>query len=159
MRYVLIAYGEIREVTFFRSKLLKMEDNILSRRRLENLKLDSTKHSQMSEISLGEIIDQYLNGNDTRIDIDHEVNNCSECSKVVNRPGSDSSSKNSIPTKLRKFYSHNSFRQIILSVLSLMSISLCFLALFTGKTEPCESLAFISSLILLFSPSPLQLCK
>ena len=137
----------------------KNEDDLILRRCQETLKLDTGKHSNHSEISLGEIIDEYLN-NGVAIDIEsqHYETHLSTCSKEVNRPKSDIT-LNSIPSKLRKFYSHNSFRQIILSILSLSSISFTFAGLFSGKLEACESLAFVSSVILLFSPSPLQLCR
>lgn len=141
-----------------------IESNILSRRHLGKIQIDTGRHSNMSEISLGEIIDNYLNENttyqDILIDMESQLPEAgqSECSKAVHLSKSDATS-NSIPSKLRKFYSHNSFRQIILSVLSLSSITFTFVGLFSGKLDGCETLAFVSSVILLFSPSPLQLCR
>lgn len=71
---------------------------------------------------------------------------------------SEETKSDSIPTKLKSFYSHRSFRQIILSVLSLMSITFAFIALFTGLIDSCEALGFVTSIIMLFAPSPL-LCN
>jgi hypothetical protein len=63
----------------------------------------------------------------------------------------------SIPTKLKTFYSHRSFRQIVLSILSLLSISSAFIGLFVGRIDECACIGFVTSVITLFCPSPLQL--
>ncbi len=64
---------------------------------------------------------------------------------------------NSIPAKLRRYYSHRSFRQIILSIISLLGIILAFGGLYSQNLGSCETLAFCSSIILLFAPSPLSI--
>lgn len=62
----------------------------------------------------------------------------------------------SIPSRLKKFYSHRSFRQIVLSILSMMSITFAFVALFVGRIDECATLGFVVSIITLFAPSPLS---
>lgn len=62
----------------------------------------------------------------------------------------------SIPTKLKTWYSHTSYRAIILSVLSIMSIVLAFIGMYAGRIDSCSTLGFVASIITLFCPSPLQ---
>lgn len=62
----------------------------------------------------------------------------------------------SIPTKLKTWYSHTSYRAIILSVLSVNSILLAFIGMYTDKIDSCSTLGFVLSIITLFCPSPLQ---
>ena len=62
----------------------------------------------------------------------------------------------SIPTKLKTWYSHTSYRAIILSVLSMSSIILAFIGMFVDKIDACSCLGFVLSIITLFCPSPLQ---
>lgn len=68
----------------------------------------------------------------------------------------ESERSESIPQKLKTWYSHTSYRAIILSFLSIFSIFMAFIGLFTGKISGCECMGFISSVIALFAPSPLQ---
>jgi hypothetical protein len=68
----------------------------------------------------------------------------------------ESNVDSSIPDKLKRWYSHSSFRAITLSVLSVNSVILTFIALFTGIVDHCEAIGFVLSLIMLFAPSPLS---
>ncbi len=70
-----------------------------------------------------------------------------------------SGSNQSIPQKLRKWYSHGSFRILILSSISSISVLCVFGGVFGGVIDPCTGLSFISSTIALFVPSPLQSYK
>lgn len=106
--------------------------------------------STATEVSINEILERYLNEQDTIIDI-HAPDHTD--ASIQNNMGSVTN--NSIPARLRSFYSHASFRHIILSILSLVSISLAFLALFIDKIDGCSALGFVTSIILLFAPSPL----
>ena len=65
------------------------------------------------------------------------------------------SNHTTIPKKLKSWYGHTSFRSIILSILSIMSILCAFIGLYTQLIEPCECIGFVSSIIFLFAPSPL----
>lgn len=106
--------------------------------------------STMTEVSVDELLERYLNEQDVIINMngpDHVD------ASVQNNIGSVTT--NSIPARLRSFYSHASFRHIILSLLSLVSICLAFLALFIDKVDSCSALGFVTSIILLFAPSPL----
>lgn len=116
--------------------------NSLASRRSTHLKID-IPNSNASEISLGEIIDRYL---------DEAAEQNSNKAEPAN-----SFTDNSIPAKLRRFYSHNSFKNIILAFLSITSIGLTFIGLFVGKLDGCETISFVTSVILLFAPSPLQM--
>jgi len=66
-----------------------------------------------------------------------------------------SSDQTTIPKKLKSWFSQTSFRSIILSILSIMSICLAFIGLYTHLIEACECIGLVSSIIFLFSPSPL----
>lgn len=118
----------------------------LSSRRNQHLAIDIPQ-SNRSEISLGELIERYLE--QAQFPYDHENNsNIAEPAR--------SNTTNSIPAKLRRIYSHSSFKNIILAFLSIASIGLCFIGLFSDKLDGCTSLAFVSSVIMLYAPSPLQ---
>ena len=79
-----------------------------------------------------------------------------EISLDVHEDGEPCHKSDSIPTKLKQWYSHTSYRAIILSILSIMSICLAFIGLFVGKIDECACLGFVLSIITLFCPSPLQ---
>lgn len=91
------------------------------------------------------LVDGYLP--DTRHDLDH-------LSVVVHND--KESEKLSIPDKLKTWYGHRSFRNIAFFILACISIMGTLVSLWIGKISSCESIAFISSTILLMSPSPLQ---
>ena len=120
--------------------------SLAMRRGLSIEQLDSVRNS---ELSLGEIIDQYLESDHHIIDLPDEH---ADESVQAQHP---SITTNSIPLKLRKYYSHASFRQIILSTLSIISIIGAFIGLYTKLIEECACLGFVTSVLLLFSPSPL----
>jgi len=73
-------------------------------------------------------------------------------------PAESENSVNSIPERLQTWYSHGTCRAITLSTISIVSVILTFIALFTGFIDSCESIGFITSMIMLFAPSPLS-CK
>ena len=122
-----------------------MFHSLASRRGITLEQLNTTRNS---ELSLGEIIDQYL---ENHVVIDMPDEHADE-SIQANHP---SITTNSIPLKLRKYYSHASFRQIILSTLSIISIIGAFIGLYTKLIDECACLGFVTSVLLLFSPSPL----
>jgi len=68
----------------------------------------------------------------------------------------NSHDRSSVPKKLKSWYTRSSFRSIILSVLSILSIILSFIGLYSNLISSCETLGFISSIIFLFAPSPLS---
>ena len=121
----------------------------LSTRRNQHLQIDIPP-SVRSEISLGELIERYLE--QAQFPYDHDNENSSNIAEPAR-----SNTTNSIPAKLRRFYSHSSFKNIILAFLSIASIGLCFIGLFSDKLDGCTALAFISSVIMLYAPSPLQI--
>jgi len=73
----------------------------------------------------------------------------------VENGSSGDSNHTSIPKKLKSWYGHTSFRSIILSILSIMSILSAFVGLYTQLIGPCECIGFVSSIVFLFAPSPL----
>jgi hypothetical protein len=92
-------------------------------------------------------------------DIENDVTprHLDEVSVVVNTDHNEECRKSdSIPAKLKTWYSHTSYRAIILSILSMGSIIFAFGGLFGGKIDSCECIGFVMSVITLFCPSPLQ---
>lgn len=66
------------------------------------------------------------------------------------------SAVNSIPPKLKEWYSHRSFTIIICAWLSTIVISSSFAGLFLDKIDSCSTLAISSTVVALWSPSPLS---
>lgn len=110
----------------------------------------STRDTEEDLVSIDNIVDNFIREQAVYIDAAQGDND--HISMQVHH---SETSSNSIPKRLRSFYSHASFRQIILSILSLLSIASAFIGLFAGLLEPCETLGFTTSIILLFAPSPL----
>jgi len=84
-----------------------------------------------------------------------EAEEAEEAVSIVVHPASSVDS--SIPEKIKRWYSHRSFKAITFSVLASLSVTMAFVGLFTGRVEGCEALGFIISVITLFSPSPLTI--
>lgn len=124
--------------------------SLASRRGVTMRELESVRHS---EISLGEIIDNFLAEQEIE-HVDEGPGGAADVDDSV-RANHPSATTNSIPLKLRKFYSHTSFRQIILSTLSILSIVFAFIGLWAKLIDSCSTLGFVTSVLLLFAPSPL----
>ncbi len=107
--------------------------------------------TDLSALSIDE--DRLADGDEVRIEINHHHD---EHASLRAHPSS-SLTNDSIPKRLKEFYSHRSFRQIVLSLISIMSIIFSFSGLFAGILPTCEAISFVTSVILLFAPSPLQL--
>ena len=65
-------------------------------------------------------------------------------------------SENSIPQKLRTWYSHKACRNITSATIACASTILVFSALLMDKISACECIGFITAVITLFAPSPLS---
>lgn len=65
-------------------------------------------------------------------------------------------SNNSIPAKLKRWYSHNSFKNIILGSLSIISVTSTICLMMVEKLDTCSGYAFITTIIMVFVPSPIQ---
>jgi len=65
------------------------------------------------------------------------------------------SSSSSVPPKLKRWYSHTTFKTITLASLSIISILLTFVGLFMHLISACETIGFITAIIMLYAPSPL----
>lgn len=86
-----------------------------------------------------------MNGSDIIIDLQSN-------SSAIAQAGSI----NSIPVKLKKWYSHTSYKNIILSVLSVIIVGCSFTGLFLDILKPCEVIGICTSILLLFTPSPIS---
>lgn len=73
--------------------------------------------------------------------------------------GSDIRSNNSIPSLIRPWYGHNTFRNMILGVLSMTCVVNAFVCLHVGILSSCEAIGMITGIVLLYSPSPLHYKK
>lgn len=65
-------------------------------------------------------------------------------------------SENSIPTKLRMWYSHKSFKIIVCAFLSTFVLSGTYAALFLDRMSACEILGMSGTILALWMPSPLS---
>jgi len=74
---------------------------------------------------------------------------------VTVHPATSENSVNSIPDKIRRWYGHKSFRNIVSAIVAVISVLFVFIGFFLNKLEPCEAIGFTLNVITLFAPSPL----
>jgi hypothetical protein len=79
-----------------------------------------------------------------------------ESIRACNGSPPQASINNSIPIRLKRWYSHNSFKNIILGTLSIISVTSTIGLMMVDKLDSCTAYAFITSVILIFVPSPIS---